>query len=105
VVGAGRFGEAAAAYRAARDASASPTARFDLQFELIALAIEGDELRFALEWLDEALSTPWHQLVAGHVDALASKPLSAPARTALAERLERARSSFFRPAIRLLRSG
>lgn len=100
----GSWSEAERVYKAAAREHQDPRRRFETEFEGVFLAFDEGQGSRALRWLEELLATPWHQVLAPHIEGLlADDIVPAKHRPALAGLLEGTGSPFYSKTIRRLR--
>ena len=100
----GDWAEAQRVYRATAKEHVDLRKRFETEFEGVFLAFDEGQGKRALGWIGELLSTPWHQVLAPHVDGLIGEDIVPPSqRAALADLLDATGSPFYTKAVRRLR--
>jgi len=100
----GEWGDAQRVYRAAAKEHVDLRKRFETEFEGVFLAFDEGQGKRALGWLGDLLSTPWHQVLAPHVDGLIAENIVPPKqRAALADLLAGTGSPFYAKAVQRLR--
>ena len=101
----GDWREARRVYQSTARQHSDPRKRFETEFEGVFLAFDEGQSDHALRWTSELLDTPWHQVLAPHVDTLVTDEIvPLQDRAALADLLERTGSPFYSKAVGRLRA-